>query len=102
VVLLEGEVPAETIEVVFESPEAVGVDSNLLCSGALPRSSFLEFCETLFVLEDPLGILELHLKAVFLFTISVRITEEVVMHFTWLLNRLGQVLQPLYNVTTLY
>jgi hypothetical protein len=64
VVLVEGEVPAETSEVVFQSPEAVGVGANLLCPGALRCRFLLEIYKTLFVVKDPLGVFKLLLETV--------------------------------------
>jgi hypothetical protein len=64
VVLVEGEVAAEPCEVVFQSPEAVGIGANVLCPGALRCRFLLEAYKALFVLGDPFGIFKFLLETI--------------------------------------
>jgi hypothetical protein len=60
----------------FQFPQAVGVGAGLLRLRSLRCGFLLEFCETLLVIKNPLGVLQLPLEAVLFCAISpVRIVH---------------------------
>jgi hypothetical protein len=86
--------------VVFESPHALGVDPGLLCLGSLRCGFLLEFCETPFVLENPLGIFELKLKQ-FPFPLAIPASPKRIRKFSLLLKTLGFAFTSLLSVKVL-
>jgi hypothetical protein len=64
--------------VMFEFPQAVGVDPGLCGLGSVCCGFLLKFCETFVVTKDPLCIRELLAKTLFFFKVLKPRIHEVI------------------------